>query len=79
MNDWLKDKINQLNPLEVRMAKKYSSWDNSKTAEYVATADKMLKKFNPNNKEHPVNRFGADYRGLEDGVGSAISEGASDE
>jgi len=50
----------QLMNQEMAKTSIYSSWDDSKTAEYTATAERMLKKFNPWHKDNAVPC--ADYR-----------------
>lgn len=70
----------------------FSSWDDSKTEEYTEIADEMLERFNPNHRDNQwygnpidgvpftvhrcLSSFGDDNRGLIDGVGAAITEGA---
>jgi hypothetical protein len=72
--------------------KPYSTWDDSKTEEYTKIADEMLERFNPNSRDNQwfgnpidgvpftvhrcVSSYGDDNRGLIDGVGAAITEGA---
>lgn len=77
---------------QLNESRKYSSWDDSKTEEYTEIADEMLKKFNPGHNDNQwfgnpidgvpftvhrcLNSYGDDQRGLIDGVGAAITEGA---
>lgn len=90
-NEFIAHRISEHRKL-LNECKPYSSWNQELTPEYTRIADEMLRKFNPNSKDNQwlntwfdrvpssnhqtLNTFGDDNRGLADGVGAAISEGA---